>query len=178
MIKATNLEPSDVTNTTDAYVVLQLGKQRLSDKENYVSKQLNPVFGKGRTQSSLIIRSPNLVTIIACDSKKICLSTWITKNNWIFSETRKPEFFRYETTITNTAFSKLMGCFIPDFPLSRLRITEKKMFRIRCQLSFGLHPARAAIRLEPGGAGRAHRGDSDRPGEPILQQAQSHLRTG
>ncbi|GIY90049.1 otoferlin [Caerostris darwini] len=46
MVKATNLEPSDATNTTDAYVVLQLGKQRLSDKENYVSKQLNPVFGK------------------------------------------------------------------------------------------------------------------------------------
>lgn len=30
----------------DPYEVLQLGSKRISDKENYVSKQLNPVFGK------------------------------------------------------------------------------------------------------------------------------------
>ncbi|CAL1295614.1 unnamed protein product [Larinioides sclopetarius] len=46
IVKAMNLEPSKARNTTDPYVVLQLGKHRLSDKENYISKQLNPVFGK------------------------------------------------------------------------------------------------------------------------------------
>ncbi|GFY74837.1 otoferlin [Trichonephila inaurata madagascariensis] len=46
MVKALNLKPSDVTNTTDAYIVLLLGKQRLSDKEHYISKQQNPVFGR------------------------------------------------------------------------------------------------------------------------------------
>ncbi|XP_055953271.1 otoferlin-like [Argiope bruennichi] len=46
IVKAINLEPSKVTNTTDPYIVLQLGKHRLSDKENYISKQLNPVFSK------------------------------------------------------------------------------------------------------------------------------------
>ncbi|GBO41332.1 Otoferlin, partial [Araneus ventricosus] len=45
IVKAVNLEPSKATNTTDPYIVLQLGKHRLSDKENYISKQLNPVFG-------------------------------------------------------------------------------------------------------------------------------------
>ena len=30
----------------DPYLVLHLGSKRISDKENYVSKQLNPVFGK------------------------------------------------------------------------------------------------------------------------------------
>ncbi|GFU15132.1 otoferlin [Nephila pilipes] len=46
MVKALELKPSDVTNTTDAYIVLVLGKQRLSGKEHYISKQLNPVFGR------------------------------------------------------------------------------------------------------------------------------------
>ncbi|GFR33046.1 otoferlin [Trichonephila clavata] len=46
MVKALNLKPSDVTNTTDAYIVLLLGKQRLNNKEHYISKQQNPVFGR------------------------------------------------------------------------------------------------------------------------------------
>ncbi|KAG8196228.1 hypothetical protein JTE90_007950 [Oedothorax gibbosus] len=46
MIKAVNLSAADVTGTSDPYVVLKLGRQRLSDRENYVSKQLNPFFGK------------------------------------------------------------------------------------------------------------------------------------
>lgn len=46
IVKATDLHPMDLNGKADPYVVLQLGSKRISDKENYVSKQLNPVFGK------------------------------------------------------------------------------------------------------------------------------------
>ncbi|XP_053689019.1 otoferlin-like [Sabethes cyaneus] len=46
VVKATDLHPMDLNGKADPYVVLQLGSKRISDKENYVSKQLNPVFGK------------------------------------------------------------------------------------------------------------------------------------
>jgi hypothetical protein len=46
VIKATDLHPMDLNGKADPYVVLQLGNKRTSDKDNYVSKQLNPVFGK------------------------------------------------------------------------------------------------------------------------------------
>ncbi|XP_038103984.1 otoferlin isoform X1 [Culex quinquefasciatus] len=46
VIKGTDLHPMDLNGKADPYVVLQLGSKRISDKENYVSKQLNPVFGK------------------------------------------------------------------------------------------------------------------------------------
>lgn len=46
VIKATDLHPMDFNGKSDPYVVLHLGSKRISDKENYVSKQLNPIFGK------------------------------------------------------------------------------------------------------------------------------------
>jgi otoferlin len=46
VVKATDLHPMDMNGKADPYVVLQLGGKRISDKDNYVSKQLNPVFGK------------------------------------------------------------------------------------------------------------------------------------
>uniref|UniRef100_A0A1I8P4F1 C2 domain-containing protein n=1 Tax=Stomoxys calcitrans TaxID=35570 RepID=A0A1I8P4F1_STOCA len=46
IIKATDLHPMDLNGKADPYVVLHLGSKRISDKDNYVSKQLNPVFGK------------------------------------------------------------------------------------------------------------------------------------
>jgi otoferlin len=46
IVKATDLHPMDLNGKADPYIVLQLGSKKISDKENYVSKQLNPVFGK------------------------------------------------------------------------------------------------------------------------------------
>lgn len=46
IVKASDLHPMDLNGKADPYVVLQLGSKRISDKDNYVSKQLNPVFGK------------------------------------------------------------------------------------------------------------------------------------
>ncbi|XP_031355139.1 otoferlin-like, partial [Photinus pyralis] len=46
VVKALELHPMDLNGKADPYIVLQLGAKRVTDKENYVSKQLNPVFGK------------------------------------------------------------------------------------------------------------------------------------
>lgn len=46
IIKANDLHPTDMNGKADPYIVLQLGSKRISDKDNYISKQLNPVFGK------------------------------------------------------------------------------------------------------------------------------------
>lgn len=46
IVKATDLHPMDMNGKADPYIVLSLGTKRISDKDNYVSKQLNPVFGK------------------------------------------------------------------------------------------------------------------------------------
>lgn len=44
--QATDLHPADINGKADPYVVIKLGKSEIKDKENYISKQLNPVFGK------------------------------------------------------------------------------------------------------------------------------------
>uniref|UniRef100_A0A8C1TNC6 Otoferlin n=1 Tax=Cyprinus carpio TaxID=7962 RepID=A0A8C1TNC6_CYPCA len=41
-----NLHPADINGKADPYIVIRLGKSEIRDKENYISKQLNPVFGK------------------------------------------------------------------------------------------------------------------------------------
>ncbi|CAM1319906.1 FER1L6 (predicted) [Pycnogonum litorale] len=46
IIKAIDLHPADLNGKADPYIVISLGNKRVSDKENYISKQLNPVFGK------------------------------------------------------------------------------------------------------------------------------------
>ncbi|XP_038056596.1 otoferlin-like isoform X3 [Patiria miniata] len=46
IIKAMDLHPTDVNGKADPYVVVQIGKHKMNDKENYISKNLNPVFGK------------------------------------------------------------------------------------------------------------------------------------
>merc|ERR1719412_1403423 len=46
VVKANDLHPMDINGKADPYLVLHLGSKRISDKENYVSKQLNPIFGK------------------------------------------------------------------------------------------------------------------------------------
>ncbi|KAM3603303.1 uncharacterized protein V6R79_020111 [Siganus canaliculatus] len=46
VVRATDLHPADINGKADPYVVIKLGKSEMKDKENYISKQLNPVFGK------------------------------------------------------------------------------------------------------------------------------------
>uniref|UniRef100_A0A668AU59 Otoferlin n=1 Tax=Myripristis murdjan TaxID=586833 RepID=A0A668AU59_9TELE len=46
VIRATDLHPADINGKADPYIAIKLGKNEIKDKENYISKQLNPLFGK------------------------------------------------------------------------------------------------------------------------------------
>uniref|UniRef100_A0A8D3AQX6 Otoferlin n=1 Tax=Scophthalmus maximus TaxID=52904 RepID=A0A8D3AQX6_SCOMX len=46
VIRATDLHPADINGKADPYITIKLGKTEIKDKENYISKQLNPLFGK------------------------------------------------------------------------------------------------------------------------------------
>ncbi|XP_016133799.1 otoferlin [Sinocyclocheilus grahami] len=46
VVRATELHPADINGKADPYIAIKLGKTEIKDKENYISKQLNPLFGK------------------------------------------------------------------------------------------------------------------------------------
>jgi len=52
MLQAIDLHPSDINGKADPYIVIRIGQNVISDKEHYISKQLNPVFGKYETPHS------------------------------------------------------------------------------------------------------------------------------
>lgn len=47
--QASNLHPADPDGKADPYIVLRLGKNEIKDRDNYIPKQLNPVFGRYMT---------------------------------------------------------------------------------------------------------------------------------
>lgn len=40
------MHPSDPDGKADPYIVVRLGKNEIKDRDNYIPKQLNPVFGR------------------------------------------------------------------------------------------------------------------------------------
>ncbi|KAM6087647.1 fer-1-like protein 6 [Chlamydotis macqueenii] len=46
VVAAFNLSPADPDGKSDPYIVLRLGSTEIKDRENYIPKQLNPVFGR------------------------------------------------------------------------------------------------------------------------------------
>ncbi|ESO89647.1 hypothetical protein LOTGIDRAFT_125029, partial [Lottia gigantea] len=46
VVKANDLHPADINGKADPYLVIRLGNSTVNDKDSYISKQLNPVFGK------------------------------------------------------------------------------------------------------------------------------------
>lgn len=46
IVSASNLHPADPDGKADPYIVLRLGKKEIKDRDNYIPKQLNPVFGR------------------------------------------------------------------------------------------------------------------------------------
>lgn len=53
--QATDLHPADINGKADPYISIKLGRSEVKDKENYISKQLNPVFGKYVNNKSILI---------------------------------------------------------------------------------------------------------------------------
>ena len=52
VLQAIDLHPADINGKADPYIVIRIGQNVISDKEHYISKQLNPVFGKYESFSS------------------------------------------------------------------------------------------------------------------------------
>ncbi|OWK04271.1 hypothetical protein Celaphus_00016214 [Cervus elaphus hippelaphus] len=46
LIRAFNLSPADPDGKSDPYIVIKLGKTEIKDRDKYIPKQLNPVFGR------------------------------------------------------------------------------------------------------------------------------------
>uniref|UniRef100_A0A8D0G245 Fer-1 like family member 6 n=1 Tax=Sphenodon punctatus TaxID=8508 RepID=A0A8D0G245_SPHPU len=46
IVAAFNLSPADPDGKSDPYIVLRLGNTEIKDRDNYIPKQLNPVFGR------------------------------------------------------------------------------------------------------------------------------------
>ncbi|KAI4874062.1 hypothetical protein NFI96_018466, partial [Prochilodus magdalenae] len=46
IVSASNLHPADPDGKADPYIMLKLGKTVIKDRDNYIPKQLNPVFGR------------------------------------------------------------------------------------------------------------------------------------
>ena len=45
IIRGIDLKPKDPNGKADPYVVVELGKQKKSDKDKYIPKDINPYFG-------------------------------------------------------------------------------------------------------------------------------------
>ena len=41
-----NLQPQDPDGKSDPYIKVKIGKKTISDKDNYIPSNLNPIFGK------------------------------------------------------------------------------------------------------------------------------------
>lgn len=67
--QAFNLSPADPDGKSDPYIVLRLGNTEIKDRENYIPKQLNPIFGR------LVMIQYNLC-FITCYH---CLDVTVTK---------------------------------------------------------------------------------------------------
>uniref|UniRef100_A0A0K8RV32 Fer-1-like protein 6-like n=1 Tax=Crotalus horridus TaxID=35024 RepID=A0A0K8RV32_CROHD len=46
IVAAFNLSPADPDGKSDPYIVLKLGKTEIKDRDKYIPKQLNPIFGR------------------------------------------------------------------------------------------------------------------------------------
>ncbi|XP_068789327.1 fer-1-like protein 6 isoform X1 [Struthio camelus] len=66
IVAAFNLSPADPDGKSDPYIVLRLGKTEIKDRENYIPKQLNPVFGRS-FEIQATLPKDSLLTVLIYD---------------------------------------------------------------------------------------------------------------
>nr|DBA23997.1 TPA: hypothetical protein GDO54_011707 [Pyxicephalus adspersus] len=66
IVAGNNLSPADPDGKSDPYIVLRLGKTEIKDRDNYIPKQLNPVFGRSFEIQATFPRE-SLLTILIYD---------------------------------------------------------------------------------------------------------------
>ncbi|XP_067109609.1 fer-1-like protein 6 [Osmerus mordax] len=66
IVSAANLHPADPDGKSDPYIVLKLGKTEIKDRDNYIPKQLNPVFGRS-FEIQATFPKESLLTILIYD---------------------------------------------------------------------------------------------------------------
>ncbi|NXN99007.1 FR1L6 protein, partial [Rhinopomastus cyanomelas] len=64
IVAAFNLSPADPDGKSDPYIVLRLGNTEIKDRENYIPKQLNPVFGRSFEIQATFPRDSSLTVLI------------------------------------------------------------------------------------------------------------------
>ncbi|XP_068094099.1 fer-1-like protein 6 isoform X2 [Hyperolius riggenbachi] len=66
IVAGINLSPADPDGKSDPYIVLRLGKTEIKDRDNYIPKQLNPVFGRS-FELQATFPQESLLTILIYD---------------------------------------------------------------------------------------------------------------
>ncbi|XP_043922532.1 fer-1-like protein 6 isoform X2 [Protopterus annectens] len=66
VVAAFNLTPADPDGKSDPYIVIKLGKTEIKDRDNYIPKQLNPVFGRSY-ELQATFPSESLLTLMIYD---------------------------------------------------------------------------------------------------------------
>uniref|UniRef100_G3P0D3 Fer-1 like family member 6 n=1 Tax=Gasterosteus aculeatus aculeatus TaxID=481459 RepID=G3P0D3_GASAC len=66
IVSASNLHPADPDGKADPYIVLRLGKNEIKDRDNYIPKQLNPVFGRSFEMQATFPRE-SLLSVVVYD---------------------------------------------------------------------------------------------------------------
>ncbi|XP_041856982.1 fer-1-like protein 6 isoform X2 [Melanotaenia boesemani] len=66
IVSASNLHPADPDGKADPYIVLRLGKNEIKDRDNYIPKQLNPVFGRSFEMQATFPQE-SLLTVLIYD---------------------------------------------------------------------------------------------------------------
>ncbi|KAI3356016.1 hypothetical protein L3Q82_017285 [Scortum barcoo] len=66
IVSASNLHPADPDGKADPYIVVRLGKNEIKDRDNYIPKQLNPVFGRS-FEMHVTFPQESLLTVLIYD---------------------------------------------------------------------------------------------------------------
>ncbi|KPP67586.1 fer-1-like protein 6-like [Scleropages formosus] len=66
IVSASNLHPADADGKSDPYIVLKLGKTEIRDRDSYIPKQLNPIFGRSFEMQATFPKE-SLLTVLIYD---------------------------------------------------------------------------------------------------------------